>query len=189
MGLRHLARQRALQLLYGLEFNRLPYEQGEREFLETSAKHRKPWSAFAGELARRTYAEREKLDAQFGPLLEKWKIERIPLTDRICLRMAVCELENFPDIPLRATLNEYVELARLFGTEDSPKYINGVLNRIGERFAHKDFERNTDPDALPRIPPDVESAPAGAVSLMPAAGTPDPTAGEISEADPSHGQS
>lgn len=139
MGLRHLARQRALQLLYGLEFTRLGFEEGESEFLGLNAKNRKPWGAFAHELARRTYARRKELDAEISPLLERWKIERIPLTDRICLRMGVCELEEFPDIPLRSTLDEYVELAKLFGTEDSPKYINGVLNRVAERFPHKDF--------------------------------------------------
>jgi N utilization substance protein B len=142
MGLRHLARQRALQLLYGLEFNRLPFEEGEQEFLGANAQRRKPWGPFAHELARRTYAERRRLDGEIRPLLERWKIERIPLTDRICLRMAICEFEHFPDIPLRATLDEYVELAKLFGGEDSPKYVNGVLNRVAERFPQKDFERN-----------------------------------------------
>jgi transcription antitermination protein NusB len=186
MGLRHLARQRALQLLYGLEFNRLSFEVGEREFLETSAKHRKPWSAFASELARRTYADRKRLDREFGPLLEKWKIERIPLTDRICLRMAVCELESFPDIPLRATLNEYVELAKLFGTEDSPKYINGVLNRIGERYAHKDFERNADPDTLPQLPP-AEPAVTVAAQTGPSDAASESDGGPAPGADTNHG--
>lgn len=170
MGLRHLARQRALQLLYGLEFNRLSFDDGEREFLGMDARRRKPWGEFAHELARRTHEERRKLDAEIAPYLERWKIERLPLTDRICLRMALCELMHFPDIPLRSTLDEYVELAKLFGTEESPKYINGVLNRIGELFPHKDFEKSAD-DAMkegadPGEPvsgaPDEDAAPAGA---------------------------
>lgn len=146
MGLRHLARQRALQLLYGLEFNHLPFEEGEQEFLGVNAQRRKPWGDFAHELARRTYAERRRLDGEIRPLLERWKIERIPLTDRICLRMAICEFEHFPEIPLRSTLDEYVELSKLFGGEDSPKYVNGVLNRIAEKFPHKDFERSAGKD-------------------------------------------
>lgn len=146
MGLRHLARQRALQLLYGLEFNRASFEEGEQEFLGVNAQRRKPWGPFAHELARRTWEDRRNLDAEIRPLLERWNIERIPLTDRICLRMAICELAHFPDIPLRTTLDEYIELARLFGGEDSPKYINGVLNRFAERYAHKDFQRNPEPE-------------------------------------------
>lgn len=155
MGLRHLARQRALQLLYGLEFNHLSYEEGEADFLGVNAKRRKPWSEFARKLARKTYEERTQLDVEFAPLLERWNIERLPLTDRICLRMAICELKHFPDIPLRSTLDEYVELAKLFGGEESPKYINGVLNRYAEQYKHKDFERkpkDVDPEALTGSP-------------------------------------
>lgn len=168
MGLRHLARQRALQLLYGLEFNHLSFDEGEREFLGVNAQRRKPWGPFAHELAERTWKERSGLDAQIAPLLERWNIERIPLTDRICLRMAICELEHFPDIPLRTTLDEYVELARLFGGEDSPRYINGVLNRFAERFAHKDFQRK----------PDAESG-------APSTGEPGKTSGPTDEASDS----
>lgn len=172
MGLRHLARQRALQLLYGLEFNRLGFEEGEREFLGVNARNRKPWGAFAHELARRTFEDRRRLDSEIAPVLQHWKIERLPLTDRICLRMALCELEHFPDIPLRSTLDEYVELARLFGGEDSPKFINGVINRFAERFKHKDFERDAaaetagaDEEAF--VEPGSPGGPASQVSTLP----------------------
>jgi N utilization substance protein B len=174
MGLRHLARQRALQLLYGLEFNRLPFEEGEQEFLGVNAKHRKPWGEFAHELALRTHEDRKRLDKEIAPVLQHWKIERLPLTDRICLRMALCELEHFADIPLRSTLDEYVELARLFGGEDSPKFVNGVLNRFAERYAHKDFERDSKADeAVPQDTAAEEAADRDA-GEFPATG-PEPT--------------
>lgn len=141
MGLRNLARQRALQLLYGLQYSGLSYDEGEAEFLAVNAKRRKVWSEFASELARATFEEHEALDEEIKPYLKNWKIERIPRTDLLCLRMAVCELQRFPDIPLRATLNEYIELARLFGTDDSPAFINGVLDQIAEKFRGKDFKK------------------------------------------------
>lgn len=177
MGLRHLARQRALQLLYGLEFNRLPFVEGEQEFLGVNAQRRKPWGPFAHELARRTWEDRSSLDAEIRPLLERWNIERIPLTDRICLRMAICELAHFPDIPLRTTLDEYVELARLFGGEDSPKYINGVLNRFAERYAHKDFQRNPEAADSSGEPAEGSISPGEAPATGPS---------EVSSSPPSH---
>jgi hypothetical protein len=67
-------------------------------------------------------------------------MERLPLVDRICLRMAVCELKNYPDIPMRVTLNEYIEIVRLFSTDESPQYINAVLDRLAQKFPKKDFQ-------------------------------------------------
>lgn len=159
MGLRHLARQRALQLLYGLEFNDLSYEEAEREFLAVNARRRKVWSPFASRLARLAWQQRHDLEREIEPHLKRWKLARLPLTDRLCLRMALCELKNFPEIPLRVTLNEYIELARLFGgTEDSPQFVNGVLDHIAAQFKHKDIGRDD--------PGDTEPSPQEAAELM-----------------------
>lgn len=140
MKIRQLARQRALQLLYSLEFNRLPYEAGEESFLATSARSRRGWSDFPHKLAKASHERRAELDAEIVKHLRRWKIDRIPLTDRLVLRMALAEMQDFPDIPLRVTMNEYIDLARMFGQEDSPKFINGVLDNMARSFKQKDFE-------------------------------------------------
>ena len=140
MGIRHLARQRALQLLYALEHKDVPFEVEEADFLAVNARRRKGWGPFAKKLAQRTHELREKLDKEISEVLKGWKIDRLAITDRLCLRMALCEFHEFPEIPLRVTIDEYIELARGFGDDPSPQFINGVLDRLARNFRHKDFE-------------------------------------------------
>lgn len=140
MAIRSLARQRALQFLYALEFSRQSFEETEASFIKTSgARWRKGWDEFTRNLAKTTYEKRKELDADISKTLKNWKIERLPITDRICLRMALCEFREFPDIPLRVTMDEYIDLARLFGTDESPQFVNGVLETLSKEFRHKDF--------------------------------------------------
>lgn len=140
MGVRRLARQRALQVLYALECGgETDYDKVEAEFLSVDAKRRRGWSEFASRLARAAHAERRDLDREIAPALAKWKLQRLLLTDRLCLRMGLCELKRFPEIPMRSTIDEYVELARLFGTDESPKFVNGVLDRLSKAYPGKDF--------------------------------------------------
>lgn len=138
MALRKLARQRAFQLLYGLEFNGLSFADAEKDFLAGGKKRRKNWDDFAHTLGFETHKNREALDPAIARALTNWKIERITVSDRINLRMALTEMRHFPDIPIRVTINEYIELAKLFGTEDSPRFVNGVLDRLAKSFPHKD---------------------------------------------------
>lgn len=71
---------------------------------------------------------REELDEKFVPFLKKWKLERLPLTDRIILEIAVYEITTVEDIPTSVSINEAVKLAKKFGTDSSSSYINGVLS-------------------------------------------------------------
>jgi N utilization substance protein B len=51
-------------------------------------------------------------------------------------------MRDFPDIPLRVTLNEYIELAKRFGTEESAQFVNGILDNLGKGFSHKDVAKD-----------------------------------------------
>ncbi|MCL5270729.1 MAG: transcription antitermination factor NusB [bacterium] len=142
MGIRHLARQRAMQLLYALEYGSPggSFEEVERLYLAGAPDRRRGWGPFARRLAAEVHKRRDELDRAIEPALEHWTLDRLPRIDRICLRMALCELAYFPDIPLRVTINEYIELVRLFSTDDSPQYINAVLDRIARDYSHKDVQ-------------------------------------------------
>jgi len=163
MGIRHLARQRAVQLLYALEFagDREPPAEVERLFLAADKAHRRGWGPFARSLAHQAYQRRDALDLAIRPTLKNWTLERLPILDRLCLRLALCELACFPDIPLRVTINEYIEMARLYGNDESPTYINAVLDTLAKAYPQKDFqvhsdppqEPEPDPDAVLRLPP------------------------------------
>lgn len=63
-----------------------------------------------------------------------WEVERLPLTDRIILEMAIVELINFPSIPVKVTINEYIELTKQYSTPKSPQFINGILDVIAKEL-------------------------------------------------------
>ena len=73
---------------------------------------------------------RDELDSKFVPFLKKWKLERLPMTDRIILEIAVYEILTVEDIPTSVSINEAVKLAKKFGTSSSSSYINGVLSNF-----------------------------------------------------------
>ncbi|MEO1260582.1 MAG: transcription antitermination factor NusB [Bacteroidota bacterium] len=64
------------------------------------------------------------------PTLKNWDAERVAVIDMILLKMAVCELINFPTIPTKVTLNEFVEISKLYSTDKSKDFINGILDRL-----------------------------------------------------------
>ena len=61
-----------------------------------------------------------------------WEVERLPLTDRVILEMAIAELICFPGIPVKVTINEYIELAKGYSTPKSRQFINGILDVIAK---------------------------------------------------------
>lgn len=143
-SIRHMARQRAMQLLYAVEFAQAEseddYLEAERRFLSCDPSHRRGWGPFARDLARKVNDQRAELDKTIAPLLHNWRLERLPILDRVCLRMALCELRDFEDIPLRVTINEYIELVRQFSSDESTQYVNAVLDRLAREFPNKDFK-------------------------------------------------
>jgi N utilization substance protein B len=74
--------------------------------------------------------KREVIDEAIRAVSQNWRLERMAYVDRNIIRLAVYELLMLSDIPRNVTLNEAVELAKLFGDESSPSFINGVLDRI-----------------------------------------------------------
>jgi N utilization substance protein B len=85
---------------------------------------------FAIELVRGCAAALEEIDAKIREVSKHWRLERMARVDRNILRLATYELLKRPEVPRRVTLNEAVELAKRFGDENSPAFVNGVLDRI-----------------------------------------------------------
>lgn len=61
---------------------------------------------------------------------KNWESDRIALIDTLLMRMAICELVNFPSIPVKVTINEYIEISKVFSTLKSNTFINGILDKI-----------------------------------------------------------
>ncbi len=126
---RRRAREIALHVLYQLDL----HQENPREALDLYWENFKP-SRRARELCERlivgVFQNREKIDQLIEEHSEHWTLKRMAVVDRNILRFATFELLNCPDIPFKATLNEAIELAKKFGTEDSSAFINGILDKI-----------------------------------------------------------
>ena len=136
---RHLSRKLALQVLYAREYLLEPPDDIASRLFETGNLSEKNWTAFCRDLMARTVEHTKDLDSAISAVLAHWRLERLSKVDRLILRLALCEMRHFPDVPLRVTLNEYIELAKQFGTEDSSAFVNGILDKLGQDFRHKDF--------------------------------------------------
>ena len=84
---------------------------------------------FAQKLLKDYYRLHEELTDYVSPQLKNWETDRLNLIDMILLKLGVCELINEPEIPVKVTFNEYIEIAKLYSTPESHKFINGVLDR------------------------------------------------------------
>jgi N utilization substance protein B len=84
--------------------------------------------AFVDALVRGVTDHRAELDERLGQLSRNWRVERIARVERNILRMALFELEERDDVPARVTLNEAIELAKGYGAEDAPAFVNGLLD-------------------------------------------------------------
>jgi len=85
---------------------------------------------FARELVAAATARAAEIDDLIVAASKNWRIERMSRVDRNILRLGVCELVAFRDVPVKVVINEAVELAKRFGTAESSAFVNGVLDRI-----------------------------------------------------------
>jgi len=130
MGKRRKAREIALQFLYQLDLNGDddPTPSAEefwaRHPVDSEAR------AFADALVRGTKANQPKIDQIIAQFTEHWNLDRMAVVDRNILRVAVYELLWESDVPAKVAINEAIEIAKKFGTTESSRFINGVLDRI-----------------------------------------------------------
>jgi N utilization substance protein B len=87
-------------------------------------------SEFGNQLVRGCASRQSSIDQAIRAVSEHWRLERMACVDRNIIRLAVFELMTLPEVPRKVTLNEAVELAKRFGDESSPAFVNGVLDRI-----------------------------------------------------------
>lgn len=124
---RHEARQRALQVLYQADLRRGdPTATVQRVLADP---HGEPLDAFARRLVTGVSRHREEIDVVIGRHARGWTVQRMPLVDRNVLRLGVYEL-LYEDVPAAVVIDEAVELAKTLSTDESPRYVNGVLSAV-----------------------------------------------------------
>jgi len=129
MASRRQGREQALQALYSIAVGSREPGDAVGEVLKdpaTDTEHR----LFVRGLVFGTLDYSDEADRVVGPLLQGWTLERLPTIDRLLLRMATFELRCSPETPPAVAINEAVELAKRFSTEDSGRFVNGVLNAV-----------------------------------------------------------
>ncbi len=123
---RHPARRVALQSLFEIDFNRAdPKETWERGAFRTGLTENA--AAFAWQLVEGVLQHRRELDEEISVLAPEFPLSQMAAIDRNVLRIALYELRVLGDAPAAAIIDEAVELAKLFGSEAAPKFVNGVL--------------------------------------------------------------
>ena len=135
---RHRSREAALQILSQWDVGGGGIDQAIETFFGLQWPDTAPPSdalrEFAAALARETAARLDAIDPLIAETAERWRPERMPVLDRLVLRMAVCELQRDPKMPAAVVINEALELARTFSTEESVKFINGMLDAIRKKI-------------------------------------------------------
>lgn len=125
---RRKLREKVLQILYAYElsndslnlmFDDLLQDVSDEESIE-----------FVKSLTLLTIKHRDEYDELIKEVVKNWELERIAVIDRLLIRMATCEMLHFPEIPPKVSINEVIEIAKRYSTDQSDKFINGVLDAI-----------------------------------------------------------
>ncbi|GAB4539168.1 MAG: transcription antitermination factor NusB [Haliangiales bacterium] len=134
MGSRRRARSYALQVLYALDLN--PGVIASEAVLDCARRFEIELDgealAFSNSLVTRVIDNLSELDARIQEQSKNWRLERMSRVDRNVLRLATGELMYSREVPARIVINEAVELAKRFGTSDSPAFVNGILDRMAQ---------------------------------------------------------
>jgi transcription antitermination protein NusB len=135
---RHRAREAALQILYQWEIGGRAVEKAADTFFTRqwpdAEEPADDLRAFATRLAIETVDRLGDADRLIAETAKRWRPERMAVLDRLILRMAICEMLRSGEPPPAVVINEALELARTFTTEESVKFINGMLDAIRKKI-------------------------------------------------------
>ncbi len=124
-----------MQFLFQDDFQRIPPEETENleerfmvfcELYQVNSKAKE----YTLQIIRQTVAHTERIDELIRLCAKNWRLERIAYTDRNLLRIAVCEMLYSEDVPHQVAINEAVEIAKRYGTIESPSFVNGILDAV-----------------------------------------------------------
>ncbi len=124
---RREAREKALQALFQIDVGKVEREDALEHVVEELEA-----DPYLIQLVNGTTDQLEKIDSLISSNLENWKLDRLSNIDRNILRLTTYELLFNEEVPQNAAINEAIELAKLFGDDQSPKFINAVLSKIKE---------------------------------------------------------
>jgi N utilization substance protein B len=129
MSKRRQVREKVLQALYAFELSQQPLESLYENILTGLSRDRE-LQKFARQLVKKVIETHEELDKYIRAKVTNWEFNRLAVIDKLILRMCICELLYFDDIPPKVSINEAIEIARRYSTDKSDKFVNGVLDSV-----------------------------------------------------------
>ncbi len=145
MGLRRVARECALQMLYELDVGKHPKDEILRTYWQMN-EHPQKVREFAEQLFEGTVQKLKEIDKLIQQHTKNWRLGRMAVVDRNVLRLAVFELFSGGKTPETVVINEALEIARKFSTNESAQFVNGILDSIKNELMDKGRRSNGKPD-------------------------------------------
>jgi N utilization substance protein B len=138
MSARSKARKRAIDILYSADVRGIPFDRALADEAQRAANEpaREASWLYAREIVDGVIDHGVEIDELIETYAQGWSLERMPAVDRAILRMAVWELLHNPEVPDGVAISEAVEQATILSTDDSAKFVNGLLAKIGAAVAH-----------------------------------------------------
>jgi len=136
---RRLAREITVQSLYQMEMNGVAAEEAvamvltevkEENETEIEIRNFSEMNTYVLSLVQGTWSNKERIDHLLSEYLKNWQMDRLSRVDRQILRLACYEMVFSEDVPPKVVVNEAIELAKHFGTDESGKFVNGVLGKM-----------------------------------------------------------
>ncbi|HET6267706.1 MAG TPA: transcription antitermination factor NusB [Acidobacteriota bacterium] len=134
--MRRKAREYALQILYALDLNPVELSPFLKTFWDLNPAKPEVME-YASALVKGTIKKKKEIDSLITEHSNRWKIERMPVTDRNILRLGIYEFFSDEKVPSKVVINEAIEIAKKYGTTDSATFINGVLDSIHQKMILK----------------------------------------------------
>lgn len=113
----------------------LPHGADEKQELMNLSANWQDDRDFAETLYKQTLEDDAKSEKLIAESVQNWDVERVALLDKIILKMALCEMQLFRGIPVKVTINEYIEISKLYSTPKSKQFVNGILDKLAQDLA------------------------------------------------------
>ena len=136
MGKRRSSRELALKFLYQFELNGGDLDEQIKLFLERNSSL-EDVTNFMKELVLSLIDKMEEIDEIIQKFSDHWILDRMTVIDRNILRMGACELLFNFSTPPKVVINEAIDIAKKYGNEDSPEFINGILDKVYNEIGQK----------------------------------------------------
>ena len=141
MGSRRKSRELALQILFELDTNQSDVQKAIDQFWK-NFDYPEDLREFSERLVEGVAEHLEEIDRLIKKHAKNWSLSRIDRVDRNIMRAAIFELAHCPDIPPKVAINEAIELSKKFGSEKSPSFVNGILDKIAQEIKKDRIPRN-----------------------------------------------